>query len=215
MMEPREIEEVLKNAKFRHLSEATLISYHENRLDEVGRAMADAHLNVCLLCEKELDFLKGEQDALASYEVTETDRALIRRVLDQTEAGQNVPTTPAPSAGPRARLAAGLNELTVAWIAHFSGRQVGGDDAERFRFETEALTVWSEVGTDSNLTVQFSSPDLVLEGETIRFRLGPFTEDVTLEREGDLEVNARVKIPQDQRARKMKDFSVEVVSLDT
>lgn len=214
-MEPREIEQALKNARFRHLSEATLISYRDNRLDEIGREMADAHLNLCLLCEKELDFLKAEQEGLENYELTGGDRKLIQRVLDRSEAEQQAPAVPEPSAVSRERLAAGLNELTAAWVAHFGRGSVGGGDEERFRFESEVLTVSGEMGRDSSLTVQFSSTYLFLEGEKIRFQLGRFTEDLTLIREGDIEVNARVEIPQEQRASKMRDFSVRIVDVDS
>ena len=73
------------------------------------------------------------------------------------------------------------------------------------------LKAWSVLGTDHSLTVHFSATDLKWEGIRIRFRLGPFRKEVTLEREGDQAVTAKIKISRRSLARKMDDISIEVL----
>ena len=84
-MEPQDIEQVLKSAKFRHLSEATMVSYRDSELDEIGLALADAHLRLCAICDNRLNFLKEEKAALESYAITEKDRELIQRAIRKLE----------------------------------------------------------------------------------------------------------------------------------
>lgn len=213
-MESQDIEQVLKSTKFRHLPAETLLSYRDKELSEIELARADAHLRLCLICEKELDFLKEEQAALQNYEVTANDRALIRRVIDGREAKKKVFASNGVAAAPMERLAVWLNELTTAWVAFFSrvAMRGSGDGTEVFRFETTGLMIWGELETDASLTIHFSSPDPIFTGAKIRFRLGPFTEVVTLQPDGDNGVTAKIRIPRAQRARRMNDVSVEAIS---
>ena len=89
-MEPKDIEQFLENAKYSHLSDATLVSYRDGQLNETGLAMADAHLNLCLVCERRLTFLKEEQEALGNYAVTSTDRALIQESIESEIASEAI-----------------------------------------------------------------------------------------------------------------------------
>jgi anti-sigma factor ChrR (cupin superfamily) len=78
-------EQLLEDARFKHLSETTLISYKNEQLDEMALALVDAHLKLCLVCERRLDFLKAEAEALESYEPTENDRAAVEELIRQQE----------------------------------------------------------------------------------------------------------------------------------
>ncbi|MFL6414559.1 MAG: hypothetical protein ACJ74Y_02675, partial [Bryobacteraceae bacterium] len=52
------------------------------------------------------------------------------------------------------------------------------------------------------------------DGAQLRFRLGRFEKEVTLQREEDSRrVAARIEIPRRKRARKMTDISLEVVGI--
>lgn len=214
-MKPHEVDEALRSAKFTHLPEAALDLYLDHRLDEIGRALADAHLNLCLICEKRLDLMKEEQAALEDNEVTDANRAFIRSVLDRTNPELQLTERSEPTTRPMERLAGWLDEVIAEWIAYFSLEErrayVGSEEA--FRFETEGLASWGIWGADAGLVAHFLSPDLSFEGATLRFRLGPFSQDITLKREGDAKVSATVTIPSDPRAR-MHDVSVEIVSMD-
>jgi hypothetical protein len=195
-MGTQDIEQLLKNAKYAHLSEATLLSYRDSQLDEIGVALADAHLNRCLVCYSKLTFLREE------------------------EAAQTITGEPEIRAGDYfhtelQRFASYIKDLLDAWIIVFSEPAMRGseDGDEVWRYETKdkLLTAWAILESDASLTVHFSSPELAWEDARIRFRLGPFSKEVTLQREGDSGVAAKIEIPRDERAKNMADISIEVI----
>lgn len=211
-MEPKDIEQLLEKAKYKHLSEATMVSYRDNQLDKTGLALADAHLRLCLICERRLTFLKEEQEALESYVITEKDRALIgqaiRKVESVTRAIDPVPTE-------IQRVASYFRDLLVAWVLPFSKPAMRGaeDGDEVWRYESKdgLLTAWAVLETNQNLTVHFESTELAWEGVRLQFRLGPFSKEVTLQREGDSKVVAKIEIPRRERAKNMADISIEIL----
>jgi hypothetical protein len=211
-MAPEDIEQILEGARFRHLSEATLVSYRDNQLDEIGLTLADVHLKLCLVCERRLTFLKEEAAALEGYTTTEKDRALIeesiRKQHPENIAGDFFHTE-------IQRLASYIDDLLDAWIVVFrqpAMRGAGdGDEVWSYQSEDGLLKAWAILERDASLTVHFSSPALTWEGARIRFRLGPFSTEVTLQRVGDSEVAAKIEIPRHQRAKKMKDIEIEVL----
>lgn len=214
-MELEDIEQLLENAKFSHLSEATLISYNDNQLNKVGQALADAHLKLCLICERKLAFLKGEQEALESYVLTEEDRASIRQPTRKPEPKTRATDYIQPEID---RLTAYIKNMLDAWSVVFSKPAMRGvkDGDEVFRHESKdgLFTVWVMLETkDASLTFHFSSPELAWDGAKLRFRLGRFHKEVALQREGDSRVVARIEIPRRDRPKKMNDISLEVVSI--
>lgn len=50
-MEPMDIEKVLAESKFAHLTNDEIAAYYDNELDEFGFARAEAHLKLCRACE--------------------------------------------------------------------------------------------------------------------------------------------------------------------
>lgn len=195
-MGTQDIEQLLKNAKYAHLSEATLLSYRDSQLDEIGVALADAHLTRCLVCYSKLTFLREE------------------------EAAQTITGEPEIRAGDYfhtelQRFASYIKDLLDAWIIVFSEPAMRGseDGDEVWRYETKdkLLTAWAILESDASLTVHFSSPELAWEGVRIRFRLGPFSKEVALQRKGDSGVAAKIEIPRDERAKNMADISIEVI----
>lgn len=196
-MGPQDIEQLLQSAKYKHLADVTLVAYRDSQLDEIALALADAHLRLCIICDRRLTFLKEEAEALA---ITET---LVTRATGyvQTEID---------------RLSSHLNDLLGAWVLSFSGEAVRGtvDGDELWRYESEdgLLTAWIVLGSDASLTVHFSSPEVAWDGALIEFRLGPFSKEVTLERQEDSSVAARIEIPRAERARDMADLSVRALA---
>lgn len=207
-MGTEDIEQLLKDAKFKHLSEAMLISYNDNQLDKIGLALADAHLERCLICERRLTFLKGEAEANDSYVVTDEDRASIRQPVRKPATRISTELD---------RLTAYIKDMLTAWSVVFSQPAMRGvkDGDEVFRHESKdgLFTVRVMLETDASLTFHFLSPELAWDGAQLRFRLGRFEKDVTLQREEDSRVAARIEIPRRERARKMNDISLEVVSI--
>lgn len=195
-MDTQDIEQLLKNAKYAHLSEATLLSYRDSQLDEIGVVLADAHLNLCLVCDRRLDFLREEAAVLTM--TAEPERS----------AGDYFHTE-------MQRLASYIDDLLNAWMVLFRqpAMKGAGDGDEVWRYESEdrLLKAWAMLESDASLTVHFASTELAWEGARIRFRLGPFSKEVTLQREGDSGVSAKIEIPRPERAKNMADISIEVV----
>jgi hypothetical protein len=204
-----DIEQLLKDAKFRHLSEATLISYSDGQLDKVGLALADAHLSLCLVCKRRLTFLQEEAKALESYVMTEEDRASVEQLI-KPEPGNRLPEYISTELQ---RLNSYVSDVLNAWIIPFSKAVMrGADDGDEvWRYESEdgMLTAWAVLEKDASLTVHFSSPELAWEGARILFRLGPFSKEVALQREGS-GVAAKIEIPRRERAKNMADISIKV-----
>jgi hypothetical protein len=216
-MEPQDIEQVLKSAKFRHLSEATLVSYRDEELDEIGLALADAHLKLCAICENKLNFLMDEEQALESYAITGKDRELIQRAIRKVEPEKRNSDFAGVQSIVSAmrRLATYFTDLQLAWVVQFSEEAMrgtpDGDEVFRYRSEDGGLLAWAILEKDASLTVHFSSSELSLEGARIRFQLGPFSQEVTLQREGDSSVAAKIEIPRSERAKNMANFSIRVI----
>lgn len=210
-MEPKDIEKLLKNAKYKHLSEEALVSYRDNQLGRVGLAMAEAHLRLCLICERRLTFLKEEQEAIESYVITDKDRALLKRARQQVEPKSGA-TDPIKTR--IQEVVTYFNELLTAWIIPFSEPATRGGDGEviwEYESEDGVLTAWAVSEIDFSLTVHFESTDLTWEGIRIQFRLGPFSKEVTLERKGDAKVVAKIEIPRRRVAREMDDISIKIL----
>jgi hypothetical protein len=195
-MDTQDIEQLLENAKYAHLSEATLLSYRDSQLDKIGVVLADAHLNLCLVCDRRLDFLREEAAVLTMTEEPE------RRAGDYFHTEMQ-------------RLASYIDDLLNAWMVLFRqpAMKGAGDGDELWGYQSEdgLLKAWAILESDASLTVHFSSTELAWEGVRIRFRLGPFSKEVTLRREGDSGVAAKIEIPRPQRAKNMADISIEVV----
>jgi len=211
-MGSEDIEQLLETARFQHLSEATLVSYRDNQLDRIGFALADAHLKLCLICDRKLTFLKGEAEARENYEVTEEDHSANEQFVRGLKKGKDLRTYIQSEVE---RFKSYIQDLLNAWIRQYSPAAVRGSKKGnvkwRYKSKDGVLKAWSVLETDHSLTLHFSAADLEWEGIRIRFRLGPFRKEVTLEREGDLAVTAKIKIPRRSLARKMDDISIEVL----
>lgn len=206
-MERDDIEELLANAKYKHLSEETLTSYRDKQLDKIRVAMADAHLRLCLICQRRLEN-EPELDAMS-----EADRAAIQLSISKLKAENDAPSISTDIQ----RLRAYIRELLDAWVFAFAKPATlgseGDDEIWRYQSDDGLLTAWANLKQDdASLEVHFSSTELAWDGTRIRFRLGPFTKEVTLHRDGDSKVVvAEIRISLEERASDMDDISIEVV----
>lgn len=208
-----DIDQLLESGRYKHLSEETLVSYRDNQLDTIRVALADAHLRLCLICEQRLAFLKEEAEAVADYVITDEDRAAVLRTVREMKAESKALGLISTEIQ---RLTAHIKDMLTAWSVVFSHQARGvkdGDEVFRHESKDGLFTVWVMLEMDASLTVHFSSPELAWEGAQLRFRLGRFEKEVTLQREEDSRVAARIEIPRPERARKMTDISLEVVSI--
>jgi len=210
MMGTEDIEQLLERARFKHLSESTLVSYNDNQLDEVGQALADAHLRLCLICERRLTFLKEESEALESYKITDEDKASIKKLV-----GQPQPKLEEYISAELERLNSYVQEVLAAWrlpyrkLAMRGGPE--GNESWEIQSKDKVFTVRTVSNKREDLTVQFSSTELRWEGFQIHFKLGSFHKDVALSRKGN-RVTAKVVIPKQERPKKMRDISIKVTS---
>lgn len=213
-MKPEDIDQLLESGRYKHLSEETLVSYRDNQLDTIRVALADAHLRLCLICDEKLAFLKGEAEAVADYVITEEDRAAVQQTAREMKAESKALGLISTEIQ---RLTAYIKDMLTAWSVVFSQQAMRGvkDGDEVFRYESKdgLFTVRVMLETDASLTFHFSSPELAWDGAQLRFRLGRFEKEVTLQHEEGSRVAARIEIPRRERARKMNDLSLEVVSI--
>jgi hypothetical protein len=205
----KDIGQLLESAKFKHLSETMLVSYRDNKLDKIQHALAESHLQRCLICQRRLTFLKNEAEAVANYVLTDEDRAANEKFVRERKpkATDYIKTE-------LKRLASIVEDVEAAWILSFSkvAMRGAGDGDEVWRYKTKrgALTVWAILEKDASLTVHFSSTKLAWEGARLRFQLGTFSKEITLKREGD-GVAGKIKIPRSKRPKKMNKLSIEVL----
>ena len=220
-MKLEDASEKLKEARFDHLTEDELDSYRERNLDEIGRARVDAHLKQCLICERRLMLLKEESAAFDNEEVTAADAALVKRVM-QGLAGRGDPdgSDPAEGAGRlplSSRLAEYLRQVVASWEASFGpmkpvyrGIQTG-KEVWRWQSEDGVLKAWAVVEKNADLAIHFSSEEPGLEGARLKVRLGPFSQEVTLQRLSELEVHARFAVPKEKREKNLAGISIDLV----
>lgn len=207
----KDIGQLLESAKFKHLSETMLVSYRGIKLDKIQRALAESHLQRCLICQRNLAFLNNEAEAVENYVLTDEDHAanekFVRGLKPKKNATDYIKTE-------IKRLASLIKDVEEAWILFFSKQAMrgtgDGDELWRYKSKRGLLTVWAIQETDVSLTVHFSSPKLVWEGARLKFQLGTFSKEITLKRKGD-GVAAKIKIPRSMRPKKMNRFSIEVL----
>ncbi len=76
-----DIEKTLKAAKFSHLTEA-MFFYQNQQLNEICRIQIEAHLRLCLICERRRLLLQEEHIAIDKGKITDEEMALVKQVLD-------------------------------------------------------------------------------------------------------------------------------------
>ena len=219
-MSTNNLEDELRNLKFAHLTDAELAAYCDQELDPMRRARVEAHVKECFRCEKELALLLEESAALSHRQISAEDVALVGRLMEQ------MGSAPKPSAaGPaevarevpmQERLAEYLREMIVRWQIDFGqgalrGEADQGEEVWRWQSEDGRLHARATIEKNADLTFQFSSNDMDLEGARLNFRLGKLGQEVTLRRVSESEVAAQVAVPWPYRQGNIADISIEII----
>jgi hypothetical protein len=219
-MNRNDLENELKNARFCHLTQAELVSYCDQELDNFSLARADAHLKLCLICDRRLSFLKEERAALANREVTDADVAMVRRVMQ--EMGLRKQPHPKPEEDGTSipspyQLAEYLRQIVEDWQAHFMqlavvrGKSGTSEEVWSWQSEDGVLKARAILEKNADLTIHLSTNDFRFEGVRLNIRLGPVSRETILQRLSDSEVYARVEVPRRQRPKNLADISIEVI----
>jgi len=217
-MEIKDLEKVLKNAKFQHLTDDTLISYRDEQLDGIKRKQAANHLQLCLLCTRRLVLFQGERAALDDPEdVTADEYALISRVLQEKGPQPSKPGQALADVSVTDRFADYIRQALENLQAYFKKlapvRGADPGDTEVWRCESKdgLFVTYAVIDQAGGLRLHFSSSDMALEGARLRVKAGLVTQETTLERTFESELHAEVEIPRRKRPRKLTDISIVVI----
>lgn len=215
-------EKKLINEKFRHLTEDELNSYHDHKLDMIHQALADAHLEVCLICEKELTRIKEERATVDYREVTAEDVALVKRVMQQMGLKQQ-PADPQPTEAANAvslkeRFSDRLRQIVESWQAYFMQQEAvretlgSGEPIWEGQSKDGAIKAHARVEKDASLTIHFSSNDLSLEGMRFNVSLGLMNREITFQLASESEVYTKVEVTRYQLPINLADIKITPTS---
>lgn len=220
-MAKNNLENELRNLKNIHLTESELAAYSDQELDQTRRALADAHLKQCFICERQLVLLREENEALDNRATTTEDVALVERLMEQ------MGSAPKPSAARPAeitkaipveeRLAEYLRQMVASWRICFGqgairGEADQGEEVWRWQSEDGKLQARATIEKNADLTIHLCSNEMDLEGARLNFRLGNLSQEITLRRVSESEVAAQVAVPWPYRqGNVMADISIESV----
>lgn len=214
-------EKELRAAKYNHLTEEELDSYHDQKLDEISQARVQAHLKLCLICDERLELLREESAALNNREVTAEDVELVKRVMQRMGLPQPKPAGPANPVPLQDRLAEYFRQAVASWQAHFIPETVrgvtargvddGGREVWKWRSEDGVLKARATLESNADLVIHISSGEPALDRARFKIRLGRFSQEVTLGRVSESEVSARVRITRRQRPKNLSDISIEAM----
>ncbi len=219
-MSRNNLEDELRNLKFTHVTDSERVAYCDQELDPMRRARVEAHVKECFRCEKELALLLEESAALSHRQISAEDVALVERLMEQ------MGSAPKPSAaGPteiakeiplQERLAEYLRQMVASWRIYFGqgalrGEADQGEEVWRWQSEDGRLQARATIEKNADLTFQFSSNEMDLEGARLNFRLGKLGQEITLRRVSESEVVAQVAVPWPYRQGNIADISIELV----
>lgn len=183
----------------RHPSHQTLSRYVDEELTEARRAEVDAHLEGCLQCQREIDFMVEVQRGLREIVKPRPPRDVLEHVLERRDAGERIilptawasprrlrPAVPAVAAG-----AAVLIAVAVGFLLLGNGEAAAG--ASALRFSPAGLNLSQEIRVEYTTAGALAAePKLVLRGryltadDEIRFGQGGtyFSTELSPEEKG-------------------------------
>lgn len=215
-MQTEDVEDRLKGLRLVHLTESELVAFSEQQLDPLCRARAESHLKQCFICERLLKLVREEDAAQSTQQVTAEDVALVER-LWQRESGGNASLAQRPEAAKRALLewlAESLRQMAARWVIDLQPVRHADQGEEVWRWQSEDghLRARATIEKNADMIVHFSSDEMGLVGARLRFRVGAFSKEITLERASESEVAAQVAIPWPYRqGNMMSDISIETI----
>lgn len=212
-MSDLDIEQKLKSATLRHLTDDELLAYRDNELDEITLGRAQAHLKRCVLCENSLAFHREEAARLAAVEITPEDLEVARRVMKELNAAHPLKTRPsAPSL--IERLKEYLLDSTEVLQAYFlplaATRDSSENELKKWISGDGLFDVSITLQDTADLAIHIHSKERGFIGQRIRVRLGSFTDEAILKRASESEVYARIEVPKEKRPRNLGSISIEL-----
>jgi hypothetical protein len=214
-MKTEDLEKALKEAKYHHLKDDVLISYRDQQLDAISRTKAEAHLNLCLICERRLLLFQGERAAMDNYEPTAEDRVAAKQALRQVFGGQTETTKAPVGRATLERFTEYVRQAAASWQAFvIQLTPVRGatrsTEIWRWQSEDERFIVYMVVEPTADLTLHFSTSDPGLEGARLKVKTGPLSHEATLQRISESESHAEVTIKRRQRPKHLTAISIEI-----
>ena len=106
--------------------------------------------------------------------------------------------------------------MVASWQIHFRPEAVRshsdeGEEVWRWQSEDRRLQARAVMEKNADLTIHFSSNETELEGARLRFRLGSFSQELTLRRVSESEVTAQVAVPWEYRQYNIAAISIEII----
>ena len=216
-MKTDKVERILADEKFQHLTSEVLASYLAERLDAISRAQTEAHLKLCLSCEKSLMLLQEESAEVAEYKPSFEDIALAKHVRQLAGTEQRLPTADRKATAytvRMGRLSQYVQQAAASWqtfamrVAPVREVKRGGTEVWRWRSEDERFVVYAVLEKTSDLTLHFSTTDPQLEGVRPKVKVGSRNRVATLKRVSESESHAQIVIKRQQRPKRLTDISI-------
>jgi hypothetical protein len=216
-----DLEKALASGKLLHLKDGVLISYRDQKLDEISRKQVEAHLELCLTCERRLLMFQQERAAIDNPgENTPEDKSRIRRALQSAEA-QNLLgsklTHSSIASTLKDVLIDSVRDAVLNWQDYFRklapvrGAHRSGVKLWEWKAKDGVVEGYARLESNGDLTIHLSSNNVGFEGARLKIRVGMLTQETTLSRFSDSEVRADVLIPRRNRPRDLTDISIEVI----
>jgi hypothetical protein len=213
-MKAEDVENELKRLKLIHLTESELAAYCRQQLDPLLRARAEAHLDQCFICERQLHLLREENQLLDNREITSEEAAFVDDLMERigvSRAARRAEIQERSSL--QERLAECLRQMVASWQTRFAValRADSGQEVWRWQSEDDLLRARATIEKKGDLIICVSSNDMRLEGAHINIRLGQFSQKIALHRTSASEVEAKVSVAWRRRPRRMADMSIEII----
>jgi hypothetical protein len=217
-MKIEDLERALQDAKYHHVKDDVLVSYRDQQLDAISRTQIEAHLNLCLICERRLLRLREEHAEVERYEPGREDRALVKQVLQRVRREQPQVLETGKAAARTSvleRFAEQMRQAAASWrafamqLAPVRGA-TRGTETWRWQSEDGQLTLYMVVEPTADLTLHASARNPELEGARLKIKVGSLSREAPLQRVSESESHAEVVIPRKQRPKHLRDISIEV-----
>lgn len=211
-----DLENELRNLKLTHLTERELSDYCDEGLDRIGRSRVEAHIKQCFICERQLELLREESEALNNRVISVEEIAFVERLMEQTRLPQhatNAELTKASRDIPwQERLADYLRQIVASWQIEFTPVRRSDEAQELWRWQSKDGHLLARATMENaDMIVRFSSNEMAMEGARLHFHLDLLDEELTLRRTSESEVGAQVAIPWPYRQGNMGDISIEII----
>jgi predicted Zn-dependent peptidase len=202
--------------KRRHLTDDELDSYYDKTLSAIDKALADAHLRICLICENSLERIRKERV------ITDDDVALVRRAMQQRKlkpsSSDSRNAEAANSISLKDRFNEYLQQLEESWRAFFGqmefarGTHYGDEPFWQGQSDDGLMKIYATLRRDAGLTISFSSHDMSLEGMRFSVSLGTMNQEIALQRVSESEARAEIEVTRYQMPIKLEGIKIQPIS---